>query len=70
MSRDEDVGKPHDALEVGVGAAVEAAGGLVALVAQTKVGPAGSPWMADPLQRWASAWAMTIRELTHDQEPY
>jgi hypothetical protein len=31
---------------------------------------AGSPWMADPLQQWASAWAMTIRELTHDQEPY
>lgn len=31
---------------------------------------AGSPWMAEPLQQWASAWAMTIRELTHDQEAY
>jgi hypothetical protein len=38
----EDHGKAHDSLEVGVGAAAEAAGGLLALVAQTKVGPAGA----------------------------
>ena len=31
---------------------------------------AGSPWMAKPLQQWASAWAMTLREYTHDQEAY
>lgn len=26
---------------------------------------AGSPWLPDPLQQWASAWATTIKELTN-----
>jgi hypothetical protein len=30
---------------------------------------AGSPWLSEPLQQWASAWARTIRELTDDHEP-
>jgi hypothetical protein len=29
---------------------------------------AGSPWLPDPLQQWAGAWARTIRELTDDHE--
>jgi hypothetical protein len=41
MERDKG-GKAHDALKVGAGAAAEAAAGLVALVTQTKVGPAGA----------------------------
>lgn len=29
---------------------------------------ADSPWLPDPIQQWASAWATTISELTGDQE--
>jgi hypothetical protein len=31
---------------------------------------AGSPWLPEPMQQWARAWAMTIRELTSGHDAF
>jgi hypothetical protein len=31
---------------------------------------AGSPWLPEPIQQWARAWAMTIRELTSGHDAF